>query len=154
MIKFTRAGKTFDIAVPRRDRKKDGAGARPQELPGPVGPAGHPGRGPGAARFHLQFHRRAPEDGAVVDPHQGLQAIADRRIAMTSPASFSDDPLRVLRAARFASVHGFAVDKAIYAKAQQGAAGRAQRRARRRRAVAGCCSSRRGPRWGCRSTSA
>ena len=38
---------------------------------------------------------------------------------MTSPASFSDDPLRVLRAARFASVHRFAVDKAIYAKARK-----------------------------------
>jgi tRNA nucleotidyltransferase (CCA-adding enzyme) len=59
------------------------------------------------------------KDGGVVDPHQGLQAIKDRRIAMTSPASFSDDPLRILRAARFASVHGFAVDKAIYAKARK-----------------------------------
>ncbi len=54
-----------------------------------------------------------------MDPHLGLQAIAEKRIAMTSPASFSDDPLRVLRAARFASVHGFAVDKAIYAKAKK-----------------------------------
>ena len=61
----------------------------------------------------------ACSDGAVIDPHQGVQAIAEKRIAMTSPASFSDDPLRVLRAARFASVHGFAVDKAIYAKARK-----------------------------------
>ncbi|HSQ35095.1 MAG TPA: HD domain-containing protein, partial [Candidatus Binatia bacterium] len=59
------------------------------------------------------------KDGAVIDPYGGLQAIAERRLAMTSPASFSDDPLRVLRAARFASVHSLAVDKVIYLKARK-----------------------------------
>ena len=48
-----------------------------------------------------------------------MKAIIEKRIIMTSPASFSDDPLRILRAARFAAVHGFAVDKAIYIKAKK-----------------------------------
>ncbi|HEY4096599.1 MAG TPA: HD domain-containing protein [Baekduia sp.] len=40
--------------------------------------------------------------GAVVDPHGGAQDLAARRLRMVSPASFDDDPLRVLRLARFA----------------------------------------------------
>jgi poly(A) polymerase len=40
--------------------------------------------------------------GAVVDPHGGAQDLAARRLRMVSPGSFDDDPLRVLRLARFA----------------------------------------------------
>ena len=38
---------------------------------------------------------------------------------MTGPESFFDDPLRILRAARFASVHRFAVDPEIYRKSKE-----------------------------------
>jgi poly(A) polymerase len=41
--------------------------------------------------------------GEVVDPHGGARDLAARRLRMVSPASFDDDPLRVLRLARFAS---------------------------------------------------
>ncbi|HEV7751879.1 MAG TPA: HD domain-containing protein [Baekduia sp.] len=41
--------------------------------------------------------------GDVVDPHGGALDLAARRLRMVSPASFDDDPLRVLRLARFAS---------------------------------------------------
>jgi poly(A) polymerase len=41
--------------------------------------------------------------GEVVDPHGGAQDLAARRLRMVSPGSFDDDPLRVLRLARFAS---------------------------------------------------
>ena len=119
VIKFTRAGKTFDIAVPRRDRKKDGEAHGHKNFEVQSGPAVTLEEDLGRRDFTCNSIAVRLKDGVVVDPHDGLRAIADRRIAMTSPASFSDDPLRVLRAARFASVHRFAVDKAIYAKARK-----------------------------------
>ncbi|MCU0237336.1 MAG: HD domain-containing protein, partial [Acidobacteria bacterium] len=119
VIKFTRAGRTFDIAVPRRDRKKDGAGHGHKNFAVQSGPQVTLEEDLGRRDFTCNSIAVRLSDGRVVDPHHGLQAIAERRIAMTSPASFSDDPLRVLRAARFASVHRFAVDKAIYARARK-----------------------------------
>ncbi len=119
VIKFTREGKTFDIAVPRRDQKKDGAAHGHKNFLIQSGPQVTLEEDLGRRDFTCNSIAVRLEGGLVVDPHRGLEAIAGRRIAMTSPASFSDDPLRVLRAARFASVHDFAVDKAIYAKAKK-----------------------------------
>jgi tRNA nucleotidyltransferase/poly(A) polymerase len=119
VIKFTREGKTFDIAVPRRDKKKDGAGHSHKNFLIQSGPQVTLEEDLGRRDFTCNSIAVRLGDGLVVDPHQGLQAIADKHIVMTSPASFSDDPLRVLRAARFAAVHGFSIDKAIYAKAKK-----------------------------------
>jgi poly(A) polymerase len=46
---------------------------------------------------------------AFIDPYGGLQAVADRGIDTPAPPeeSFGDDPLRMLRAARFVSQLGF-----------------------------------------------
>lgn len=119
VIKFSRRGRTFDIALPRRDRKKEGAGHGHRDIEVQSGPEVSLEEDLGRRDFTCNSIAVRLADGAVVDPHRGLEAIAGRRIAMTSPASFSDDPLRVLRAARFASRHDFAVDKAIYAKARK-----------------------------------
>jgi poly(A) polymerase len=42
-------------------------------------------------------------DGTLVDPFGGLRDLGARRLAMVSPQSFSEDPLRVLRLVRLAS---------------------------------------------------
>ena len=54
-------------------------------------------------------------DGQFVDPSGGLRDLAERRLRTpgTAEASFSDDPLRMLRAARFASTLDFAVDDSV-----------------------------------------
>ncbi|MFD1718526.1 CCA tRNA nucleotidyltransferase [Georgenia deserti] len=54
---------------------------------------------------------RLPEM-TFVDPHDGLGALADRvlRTPGTAVRSFDDDPLRIMRAARFAAQLGFSVD--------------------------------------------
>ena len=51
---------------------------------------------------------------AVVDPTGGIRALLERRLTTPSPAveSFDDDPLRMLRAARFESRLGFRLDEA------------------------------------------
>ena len=48
------------------------------------------------------------EDGAIIDPHDGRVDLAAGLLRHVSPA-FVEDPLRVLRVARFAARFGFAV---------------------------------------------
>ncbi len=54
---------------------------------------------------------------AFTDPHGGLVDLAERRLRTpgTPEQSFGDDPLRMLRAARFVAQLGFAVDPAVRA---------------------------------------
>ena len=119
VLKFTRQGKTFDIAIPRRDQKKDGLSHAHKNFHIEAGPQVTLEEDLSRRDFTCNSIAVRLKDGAVIDPHQGLKAIAEKRIIMTSPANFSDDPLRILRAARFASVHDFAIDKAIYIKAKK-----------------------------------
>ena len=48
--------------------------------------------------------------GALVDPHDGAADLAAFRLRMVSEAAFADDPLRVLRLARFACELGLEPD--------------------------------------------
>ncbi|MBN2264232.1 MAG: CCA tRNA nucleotidyltransferase, partial [Candidatus Aminicenantes bacterium] len=57
-------------------------------------------------------------DGTLVDPFEGRKDTLAKRIRLTNPGAFPDDPLRVIRVARFASVLGFKVDPAIYPAAR------------------------------------
>jgi poly(A) polymerase len=54
---------------------------------------------------------------AFTDPHGGLVDLAERRLRTpgTPQQSFGDDPLRMLRAARFVAQLGFAVDPPVLA---------------------------------------
>lgn len=71
------------------------------------------------------------EGGPLVDPHDGVGDIGARRLRMVGPAAFTDDPLRVLRLARFACELGLEAEAATVAAAREaapGAAGVAQER--------------------------
>jgi tRNA nucleotidyltransferase (CCA-adding enzyme) len=58
------------------------------------------------------------EDDALIDPLDGQKDLAQKRLRHISPA-FIEDPLRVLRAARFAARLGFSVDAETMGLLQQ-----------------------------------
>lgn len=122
VIKFTIDGHTYDLALPRSD----------QPSPAPD----HRQRG------HKDFVIKADpylplekdlerrdfrcnslairlSDGTLIDPFGGAEDIRNKIIRITNPGAFPDDPLRVLRAARFASVLEFSIDPEIYLLAKE-----------------------------------
>jgi len=118
IIKFTRKGKTYDLALPRSDRAK-GSGSR-----------GHKDIAVAADPFlpiEKDLERRdfrcnsialRLADGLLIDPFGGRRDIAGKIIRVTNARAFPEDPLRVLRAARFASALNYRVDPAVYVLAK------------------------------------
>jgi tRNA nucleotidyltransferase (CCA-adding enzyme) len=113
IIKFTVRGKTCDVALPRTDRPS-GAGARGHKDILVAADPDLPVEKDLARRdFRTNSMALRLKDGTLIDPFEGRQDTLARRIRLTDPAAFPEDPLRVLRVARFASVLGFKVDPAI-----------------------------------------
>ncbi len=53
---------------------------------------------------------------SLIDPFSGLKDLRDRRLRLTSVSAIKDDPLRMLRAFRFAAELGFAPDRELLAE--------------------------------------
>ncbi len=49
--------------------------------------------------------------GQLIDPFHGMTDLQNKIVRMVSPEAFVSDPLRILRAFRFAAVLGFAIDE-------------------------------------------
>lgn len=114
VVKFSRDGFTFDIAAPRRDSKRDEESHSHKNFIIDCGPHIKLEEDLRRRDFTCNSIAMRLADNSIVDPYHGVEAIKQKRIAMTGPETFSDDPLRILRAARFASVHGFAIAEDIY----------------------------------------
>lgn len=114
VIKFTRNNNTVDVAVPRKDVKRDEDSHGHKNFIVEYGP--HIPLEDDLKRRDFTCNSMALRlsDNELVDPFDGAGAIAKRQVIMTGPETFVDDPLRILRAARFASVHHFTVDPHIY----------------------------------------
>ena len=52
------------------------------------------------------------DSGTIVDPHDGLTDLTGRRIRMVAERAFDDDPLRMIRVARFAHALNYDIDDA------------------------------------------
>jgi tRNA nucleotidyltransferase/poly(A) polymerase/GNAT superfamily N-acetyltransferase len=52
--------------------------------------------------------------GNIIDPFKGQEDLTDKVIRVTHPKSFSDDPLRMLRAVQFSSRFGFKIEPETY----------------------------------------
>lgn len=114
IIKFTMAGRTYDVALPRKDVPRGGGAKSHKDFLIAADPALPIEMDLGRRDFRANSMALRLEDGRLVDPFDGRADTLRKKIRLTDPAAFPDDPLRVLRVARFASVLGFSVDPAIY----------------------------------------
>jgi tRNA nucleotidyltransferase/poly(A) polymerase len=118
IVKFTVRGRTYDVALPRTDRA-GGQGVRGhKDILVAADPDLPVEKDLERRDFRTNSMALRLEDGALIDPFEGRKDTLARRIRLTNPAAFPEDPLRVIRVARFASVLGFKVDPAIYATAR------------------------------------
>ncbi len=119
VIKFARKGKTYDVALPRSDRALNVRGTRGHKdiivRADPSLPVEEDLR---RRDFRCNSIAWRLADGEIIDPFHGRKDIRARILRVTDAAAFPEDPLRVLRAARFASVLGFSVDPAVYGLAR------------------------------------
>lgn len=99
-------GESFDVALPRRE-VRTGPGHRDFEVE--IDPFASLAEA--SARRDLTINALAydPATGEVIDCWGGL-ADLDARVLRHTTAAFSEDPLRVLRVARFAARLGFTLD--------------------------------------------
>ncbi|MBN2199948.1 MAG: HD domain-containing protein [Candidatus Aminicenantes bacterium] len=115
VIKFTRGGRTYDLALPRLDRAVHSRSARShKDIAVSADPFLPLEKDLERRDFRCNSIALRLSDGLVIDPFQGRKDIAERILRVTNAEAFPEDPLRVLRAARFASVLGFAPAPEIY----------------------------------------
>jgi len=114
IIKFTKDGKTYDIALPRKDVPKEKPARRHKDFLISADPDLPLERDLERRDFRCNSMAVRLKDGALVDPFDGVKDTKARIIRLTNVQAFPDDPLRVLRVARFSSVLQFSVDPSIY----------------------------------------
>ena len=114
IIKFTTGGRTYDVALPRKDIPRGAGAKRHKDFVIAADPGLPIEKDLERRDFRCNSMALRLKDGLIVDPFDGRADIRARKIRLTNPGAFPDDPLRVLRAARFASVLGFSVDPEIY----------------------------------------
>ena len=114
VIKFIMDDTVYDIALPRKD------------FPKPTEKRGH-------KDFIIKADPEIPlkedlkrrdfrcnsmalrlADDTLIDHFNGLKDVEEKILRLTNPQAFPDDPLRVMRAARFASTLDFKIDPQIY----------------------------------------
>jgi tRNA nucleotidyltransferase (CCA-adding enzyme) len=114
IIKFTVGGRTYDVALPRTDRAAAAAVRGHKDILVAADPDLPVEKDLARRDFRTNSMALRLADGLLVDPFDGRKDTLAKRIRLTDPAAFPEDPLRVVRVARFASVLGFKVDPAIY----------------------------------------
>lgn len=114
IIKFTADGVTYDIALPRKDIPLTSASRSHKDFIIQADPWLPVEKDLERRDFTINSMAIRLKDGRLIDPFGGLKDIKTRRIKLTNPQAFPDDPLRVLRAARFASVLDFKIDPSVY----------------------------------------
>ena len=108
VIKFTHDNITYDVALPRVDKKIDGE----------KGHKSIEAQSDHTLSIEADLYRRDFTCNALcigrnlvlIDPYGGMEDIQDGKIACVAPEAFIDDPLRMLRAIQFAPRFEFDLD--------------------------------------------
>ncbi len=119
IIKFTTEGRTYDIALPRKEVAKAQPTRRHQDFEVNFDPALPIEKDLERRDFRCNSMALRLKDGELIDPFGGLADIRAKRIRLTNPRAFPEDPLRVLRVARFSSALKFSVEPEIYGVANE-----------------------------------
>jgi len=114
IIKFTTGGRTYDVALPRRDVPRGEGAKGHKDFVIAADPDLPVEKDLERRDFRTNSMALRLRDGLLIDPFGGRADTLARKIRLTNPKAFPDDPLRVLRVARFASVLGFRVDPEVY----------------------------------------
>ena len=114
VIKFTLKGKTYDIALPRKDIPKGKGTKKHKDFIISADPELPIEEDLNRRDFRCNSMALRLEDGKIIDPYEGIKDTREKIIRLTNPRAFPEDPLRVIRVARFSSVLGFTVDPFIY----------------------------------------
>ena len=114
VIKFKIQDRTYDIALPRIDRSTTSKNRGHKDFIIDADPDLPLESDLSRRDFRCNSIALQLKDGTLIDPFDGASDIQKGIIRLTNPHAFPEDPLRVLRAARFASVLGFTVDKPVY----------------------------------------
>ncbi|MFC2158985.1 HD domain-containing protein, partial [Acidobacteriota bacterium] len=114
VIKFKIQDRTYDIALPRIDRSTTSKNRGHKDFIIDTDPDLPLETDLSRRDFRCNSIALRLKDGSLIDPLDGVSDIKKRIIRLTNPHAYPEDPLRVLRAARFASVLGFTVDKPVY----------------------------------------
>jgi len=119
VVKFTKNKHTFDISVPRKDVKKNSKSHSHRNFL--VESGSHITLKEDLERRDFTCNAIALRliNNEVFDPFNGIEAIHNKKLVMTGPDTFFDDPLRILRCARFSSVHHFSVENNIYSNSKK-----------------------------------
>jgi tRNA nucleotidyltransferase (CCA-adding enzyme) len=118
IVKFTVRGTTYDVALPRTDRAGAAGTPRHKDILVAADPGLPIEKDLERRDFRMNSMALRLKDGTLIDPFEGLKDTRARRLRLTNPAAFPEDPLRVVRVARFASVLGFKVDPSVYPAAR------------------------------------
>ncbi|MFW6160180.1 MAG: hypothetical protein ACOC57_03465, partial [Acidobacteriota bacterium] len=118
VIKFTVDGRTYDIALPRIDQAEEAEIRGHKDFRITTDPDLPIEKDLERRDFRCNSIALRLADGIIIDPFQGRKDIQQKILRMTNPETFAEDPLRLLRAARFASILEYSVDQDIYEKAK------------------------------------
>ncbi len=106
VLKFRHPAGEADIALPRRERS---TGVGHKEFAVESGPDIPLEDDLGRRDFRMNMIARRLGDDQIVDPYGGIEDIRYARIDIVAEAAFTDDPLRMLRAAQFAARFSYAL---------------------------------------------
>ncbi len=114
VIKFSINGNTYDIALPRKDISKGKKRPSHKDFLIHSDPFLPIEKDLSRRDFRCNSMALRLIDDTIIDPFGGKKDTSNKILKLTNPQAFPEDPLRVLRAARFASVLNFKIDPEIY----------------------------------------
>ncbi len=118
VLKFHFQGEIIEISIPRKERKASETSWSHKNFLVHADPNLPIEEDLKRRDFTVNSMALNLKTGKLIDPLGGRRDLKRKILRMTNPEAFADDPLRVLRAARFAAKLNFKIDPEIYERAK------------------------------------